>query len=74
MSSPVDATKKILVSVLSKHIKGKNAEARVEAAANDAVAQISHLITIEPRNRPGRLGATVMTHGASMMNGPARNI
>lgn len=54
-----------LREALKPHFKGRNAPARLEAATADALQAINHLITTRNDAPKNKLGATVMTEGAS---------
>ena len=70
--TPIEIARELLHEALQPHIKGRNAAARLSAAAEDALASIEHLLTVRQDVKKGRLGATVMTRDASLFNSPPR--
>ena len=61
----VDMAAALRRGALRPHFKGKTAEARLEKATVDALGAVAHLITVRQDVKKNRLGATVMTEGAS---------
>lgn len=72
--SAVDIARELLEESLRPHFKGRNAKARLESAVDDAVDSIVHLITVRQDVKKNRLGATVMTEGASEFKIPPRTL
>jgi len=68
--SAVELAADLLREALRPHFKGKTAGLRLEEATNDALNAVAHLITVREDVKKGRLGATVMTQGASMAKRP----
>ena len=66
----VEMASELLTEALRPHIKGKNAENRLTNAVADSINSIVHLITVRQDVKKNKLGATVMTEGASFYKGP----
>jgi len=64
-ANAIEQARTVINIALVNHIKGKNAEERIQRAADDVVGVIAHMLTIREVRDKGT-GATVMTESASM--------
>lgn len=66
----VEIAIELLREAMRPHFKGRNASGRLENAVSDSINAIVHLITVREDVKKNKLGATVMTEGASINKGP----